>query len=335
MIDLSKWIYVEDIANWLSHGPPLDVREQMDCILSAPHRTFGEKLKGLRKLLEEEKDPGVLKDLESYLDTGEYLKQQLGRTKHMVHELYETDIFYHGHREEFGRRRIFRAPGAGIECLKGQILERAEQCQAEPEEYFGVLYGFCDRTTKELEHRWSFVTDFRGEILYCLSEHQEYGGWTVPNFGIGDYHYIKLPYGSGTLVELAENPFFPSLKGVLVNETEPWEKGFDRADQWLLYPDYLHGGSYTGIGVITLDDYASITFGADFLLPFRQFLRKCEGGLPKEARWLSRLSRLVEEDKGGVVSRIMKDSRPKGSPGPYERARRYVEELENGKRRDL
>lgn len=330
MIDLSKWIYAEDIAKWLLRGPLLEVQEQIDCILSAPHRTFGEKLEGLREFREEEKDSEAQRVLEKYLEQGEYLEEQLGCTKRMFHELYETDIFYCGQREGFLEKKIFRAPRAGIECLKRQIQERAMQCDTEPEEYFGVLYGFCDQTTKRLEHRWSFVTDFRGEVLYCLPERREYKGWAFLNFGTGDYRYIKLPYGSGTLVELAKNPFFPSLKGVLVNEAEPWEEAFGRADQWLLHPDYTHGGSSTGIDITRLDDYASITFGADFLLPFRQFLRRCEGKLPKEEQWLSRLGRLVEEDKG-CVSRIIEDARPKGSPGPYEKARRYVEKLESGK----
>lgn len=334
MIDLSKWLYTKDVAEWLSHRPPLDTLEQIDCILSAPHRTFGEKLEGLQNLREEEKEPEVLRNLEEYLELGEYLEEQLCCTNRRLHELYETDIFYCGRREEFPERQIFRVPAEGIEYLEGRIRERAAQCGIKPEEYFGVLYGFCDRTTKRLEHRWSFVTNFKGEVLYCLSECRGYGGRKVPSFGTGDYHYIKLPYGSGTLMELAENPFFPSLKGVLVNEAEPWEEGFGSTDQWLLYPDFLHGGSPTGIGVIALDDYASITFGADFLLPFLQFLRRCEGALPGEERWLSELGKLVKEDKA-FVSRIMKDSRPGRRPGLYEKAQRYVEELANEKRRTM
>lgn len=326
MLDLWKWIYAEDIAEWLSHRPPLNIPEQVDCILSAPHRTFTEKLEGLRELREEEKEPKALKELEEYLDLGEYLEEQLCCTKRRFHELYETDIFYCGRREELLKKRIFRAPRSGIQCLQGQILERAAQCDTRPEEYFGVLYGFCDQTTKRLEHRWSFVTNCKGEVLYCLSERQEYRGGAVLTFGTMGGRYMKLPYASGTLVEMTENPFFPYMKGVLVNEAEPWEEAFDRTDQWLLYPDFLHSGSSTGIGAIPLDDYAAITFGADLLLPFRQFLQRCKGELSKEEQWISKLGRLVEKDKG-CVSRIMKDSRPKGSSGLYEKAQRYVENL--------
>ncbi len=329
MINVSEWIYAGDIAKWLSCRQHLDISEQTDCILSAPHRTFTEKMEGLRKLRKEENDP---KELDEYLDLGEYLEEQLCCTRRRLHELYETDIFYCGRREELPGKQIFRAPVPGIEYLKEQILERAAQCGTRPEEYFGVLYGFCDQTTRRLEHRWSFITDFKGEVLYCLSERREYKGRAVPTFGTVDSHYIKLPYTSGTLVELAENPFFPSLKGVLVNEAEPWEEDFDRADQWLLYPDSLHGGSATGIGVMPLNDYASITFGADFFLPFRQFLRRCGGELPEEERWLLELGRLLEEDKS-CMFRIRKDSQPKVSPGLYEKAKHYVEKLANEKRR--
>lgn len=333
MTDLKKWIYAEDIAEWLSHEPPLDTSEQTDCILSAPHRTFGEKMEELQNLWKEEKEPKVLRNLEEYLELGEYLEEQLCCTKRRLHELYETDIFCCGRREEFSERQIFRAPMEGIEYLERQIRERAAQCGTVPEAYYGVLYGFCDRTTKRLEHRWSFVTNFKGEVLYCLSEQQRYKGREIPNFGTVDSHYIKLPYASGTLVEVTENPFFPSFKGILVNEAKPWEEGFGSVGQWLLYSDFLHAGSPTGIGAIALDDYASITFGADFLLPFRQFLRRCERELPGEERWLSELGRLVGEDKG-CVSRIMEDLRPRRTPGMHEKARLYVEELMNGRRRN-
>ena len=48
MIDFNRWIYSPDIASWLSAGPPLNLAEQTNCILSAPHRTLEEKLEGLR-----------------------------------------------------------------------------------------------------------------------------------------------------------------------------------------------------------------------------------------------------------------------------------------------
>lgn len=53
MIDFKRWIYSPDIARWLSGGRDLDLDEQMDCILSAPHRTLEEKLESLRELRRE------------------------------------------------------------------------------------------------------------------------------------------------------------------------------------------------------------------------------------------------------------------------------------------
>lgn len=324
MIDFRQWVYARDMADWLSLRPTFDIREQADCILSAPHKNLTEKLKGLQTLWEETDDREYLKE---YLELGEYLEQQISRDKRMLHELYTLDLFYHGQREMFEEKRIFRAPQEGIRFMRQRISEKAEQCETNPEEYFGVLYGFWDRNTKMLERQWSFVLNDKGETLYALPEGPGYRGGARPVFGAHDDHYSKLPYGSGTLVEMTENPFFPSMKGILVNEeAEPWEEGFDLADQWLLYPDFLHGGSTVGIGIIKLDDYASITFGADILLPFRQFLRGFEGTLSKEETWLLELGELVRKNKAWV-SWIMRDSQPKRSPSVYEKCENYVREL--------
>ncbi|HBN55447.1 MAG TPA: hypothetical protein DD414_01610, partial [Lachnospiraceae bacterium] len=84
MINVSEWIYAGDIAKWLSCRQHLDISEQTDCILSAPHRTFTEKMEGLRKLRKEENDP---KELDEYLDLGEYLEEQLCCTRRRLHEL--------------------------------------------------------------------------------------------------------------------------------------------------------------------------------------------------------------------------------------------------------
>ena len=50
MMDYKRWIYSQDIAEWLTGKKPLSLAEQLDCICSAPHRTFAEKLEGLREL---------------------------------------------------------------------------------------------------------------------------------------------------------------------------------------------------------------------------------------------------------------------------------------------
>ncbi|MDE7332654.1 MAG: hypothetical protein K2O16_10570 [Lachnospiraceae bacterium] len=53
MIDLQRWIYSDDMADWFSQKETFTVEMQMNFICSAPHRTISEKRDGLRKLYEE------------------------------------------------------------------------------------------------------------------------------------------------------------------------------------------------------------------------------------------------------------------------------------------
>lgn len=55
---------------------------------------------------------------------------------------------------------------------------------------------------------------------------------------MGYFDAVKVPYSSGTIISISENPYIPELKGVLVNMTEPDEENFldDNYDQWLVYP---------------------------------------------------------------------------------------------------
>ena len=43
-------MYSRDIADWRSCQPPLDRKEEMECIISASHRNICEKLEGLKEL---------------------------------------------------------------------------------------------------------------------------------------------------------------------------------------------------------------------------------------------------------------------------------------------
>ena len=89
------------------------------------------------------------------------------------------------------------------------------------------------------------------------------------------------------------SPFFPAIKGVLVNRAESWEEEFDQTDeQWLVYRDTLHESQDAGIGVILLNHYASFAFGADFILPFIQFFKRYDGTLSESERWLGELGEL-------------------------------------------
>ncbi len=107
-----------------------------------------------------------------------------------------------------------------------------------------------------MDLEWNILLNPEGEVIYCspeTDEAEERGDYRI---GPGDYHYLKRPYSSETLVETMASPFFPAIKGVLVNRAEPWEE-----EQWLVYGDSLHERRDNGIGVIPLNHYASLTFG--------------------------------------------------------------------------
>ena len=67
MIDLGRWIYSNDIAEWLMNKEPLSIEEQIDCICSAPHRTVTEKLEGLKALNLLHKESQLVVILSPYL----------------------------------------------------------------------------------------------------------------------------------------------------------------------------------------------------------------------------------------------------------------------------
>ena len=347
-MDFKQWIYSPDIARWLSEEGDLGLVELTDCILSAPHRTLGEKLEGLRKLLQETKGERrqeggdgnlpcqtagegvswVLEFLDKKIEMGETLDEIL----HMVggfKNLYETDIFCHGNREEWIKRRIFSLPQPGIQFIREQIKETADRYGTGTDSFFGVLRKFYRRGVRYLDLEWNILLNPDGEVIYCLPETDEAEERGDYRIGPGDYHYLKLPYPSGTLVETMASPFFPVIKGVLVNQVEPWEEGFVReADQWLVYGDSLHGSQGNGIGVIPLNHYASFNFGADFILPFVQFLKKYGGTLSESERWLGELGELVRKDKS-CFALILRDRQPGKQPkGETDRPREYVRELE-------
>lgn len=331
-MDLKKWIYSPDIARWLSEERDLGLTERIDCILSAPHRTLGEKLEGLRELCREEKEERrqeeaswALELLDKKIEMGETLDEILQMVGGL-RNLYETDIFWRGSREELIKKRIFSLPKPGIQFIKEQIKETADRYGVRRESFFGVLRKFYRRGVRYLDLEWNILLNPEGEVIYCLPETTEAEEWMDYRIGPCDYHYLRLPYPSGTLVETMASPFFPAIKGVLVNRAEPWEEEFAREDeQWLVYRDTLHESQDNGIGVIPLNHYASLTFGADFVLPFVQFLKRYDGTLSENERWLGELGELVRKDKS-CFALILRDRQPPKEE--VDRPRSYVRELE-------
>ncbi len=347
-MDLKRWIYSPDIARWLSEGRDLNLMELADCILSAPHRTLDEKLEGLRELCREAREerqreagdegspfgtvredaPRELEFLEKKIEMGETLDEIL----HMVggfRNLYETDIFCHGSREEFIKKRIFSLPQPGVQFIREQIREAADRYGIGTDSFFGVLRKFYRRGARYLDLEWNILLNPKGEVIYCLpetAEAKERGDYRI---GPCDYHYLRLPYPSGTLVETMASPFFPAIKGVLVNRAESWEEEFDQNDeQWLVYRDTLHESQDAGIGVILLNHYASFAFGADFILPFIQFFKRYDGTLSESERWLGELGELLRKDKS-CFALILRDRQPGKQPeGEADRPRAYVRKLE-------
>ena len=333
MIEFKRWIDSPDIASWLSAGPPLDLAEQTNCILSAPHRTLEEKLEGLRGLREEAqslphlRESKALEALEKRIDMGETLEEIIYHGGGLRNR-YEADIFCHGRKEEFLKKRIFTSPMAGIDFIKEQIKEAADRYELAPECFFGVLGKFYRRGTRYFEREWNIILNPEGKILYCLPETAEAAAGSDYWFGPMDYHYMSLPYPSGTVVETISTPFFPSIRGMVVSRVEPGEGEFLRGEeQWLVYPDGFYESRSMGIGVTPLNDYTSITFGGEFVLPFVQFLRRQEGKLPKSEEWLGELGELIRRDKS-CLAEILRDRQPGNVQEVYDKRREYVRKLQ-------
>ena len=109
MIDLSRWIYSKNSAEWLAKNATLNPEEQIDCICAAPHRTLEEKLEGLQ-------------ELKSQYD-GEALRDRIENIKTVLHYsqtdtdtylyLFGIEIFYRGEKDYFLPSMIFHtAKGA-------------------------------------------------------------------------------------------------------------------------------------------------------------------------------------------------------------------------------
>ena len=224
MIDLSRWIYSKNSAEWLAKNATLNPEEQIDCICAAPHRTLEEKLEGLQEL-----------------------KSQ-----------YDGEVIY------------------------VQNTYNADRCDMFPE------------------------------------------------IDMGYFDAVKVSYPSGTIVSIPENPFLPSLKGVLVNTTEPDEKNFldDPYNQWLIYPTSEHRSQTHGIGFVNLGyDYMPFENSPDFIFPYKQLIDVYKDDLKENEVWMSEFSALINADKN-CIRNILHDREPKN--GEYismdEERLKYVQE---------
>lgn len=333
MIDFKQWIYSGDMADWFSQQDAFPVEAQMDCICAAPHRTLDEKLEGLRKL---------------YIESGEKIvsdrMKDLGflycRSRQDVLEgtyLFQIEIFYQGNKEP-GIPMIFQTAKQAAEEIKLHIEELSVECGLEREQYHGMIkvYHKADSADR-FWHEENIVTRHDGEVLFALNLCYTQGGGKSLYTEMSDDRFPhwkiiwKIPYPSGTIVTVEKNPFFPSVKGVLVNTVEPDEAGFtgDRYSQWLLCAEPTYTERTHGIGVLNLlDDYVPFPCSVELELPYKQYISVYRGKLKDTETWLAELSELVQSDRS-CLKTILHDRRPDSLHRMKQEKKRlaYVKEL--------
>lgn len=311
MIDFSRWIYTKDIAEWIANRCLLSIEEQMDCISSAPHRTMTEKLEGLKELNFLNKENRVCDKIE-YIDT---LINKSCTDVPMQQNLYGTEIFYHGSKEWLQPEGIFTTTKRATEEIKRQIHKSAEQDGLNAEYFYGVIYVLHEIAPYEYRNKENLVVNCNGEIIFCQPDFNSKDSNVSTVVATGDYHYLKIPYPSGTIVTIEENPFLPPLKGVIVNSIEPDETGFldSLYNQWMIYPDLRHIDQTNGIGIVCLsDDHVPFPCDLDFMLSYKQFIRRYDGELSEKETWLREVSELVKVDKG-CIRTMLSDRRSRRS----------------------
>lgn len=229
------------------------------------------------------------------------------------------------------------------EEVRNRIQDQAYLRDDTEEAFYGVIYEYAP--CQLLEHmvvRRHYIINFEGKIIYFLLGVRE-SRESLDGCGSNEigprrgFPFEKIPYLSGTLVEIPDNPFFPSARGVIANEKEPKEPGFleaERSNQWMICPD-VYKEQTKGIKLIDLDErfICDMTgLGTEFPVPclnhlFFQFLKKYEGGLPENERWLFEVSQLARKNED-CVRMILKDRQPgENKPDSDEKRLKYVKHL--------
>lgn len=312
MIDFNRWIYSKDIAAWLAQNVSSNLEEQMDYICSAPHRTLEEKLEGLRKLYDESGEKTVsdrIKDLDVLYRRS---RQDVSEENY----LFQTEIFYQGCKEP-GIPMIFSAPKQAADEIRRRIEHLSAEYELKMEQYHGIVRAYykTDATDRFL-HKEDFVIRYDGEVLFARSSCYKQGDGNclyteAPDrgFPFGELTW-KIPYTSGTIVMVENNPFFSPIKGVLVNTEEPDETDFagDRDNQWLLCAEQTYTEHTHGIKVINLLD-AYMPFPCSVELPYKQYISAYKGKISEKETWLSELSELIRSDKR-YFKNILRDRKP-------------------------
>lgn len=334
MIDFKKWIYSKDMAEWLSKNVSFDIDLQMNCICSAPHRTLKEKVDGLEALYAETGERRVWEKM----DTMKNLWIRSCQAQMMWRYFFQIEIFYQ-EQKQWHTSMIFRTAKRAADEIKQYIEQISAEDGLKKEYYHGIIHVYYRWNSPYIFiHEEDFVTRFDGEVLFTQ---YPYPGQDNEGDGIiaklserFPYYEIpwKLPYSSGTIVEVENTPFFPSIKGVLVNSMEPDEEGFadDRHNQWLIFSEQLYREQTHGINLSSLaDSYVPFPCSEDLMgLPYQQYISIFEGELKENEAWIAELSKLIRSNKN-CFDTILHDREPK-SVSPMEQDGKrlsYIREL--------
>lgn len=292
--------------------------EQIDCICIAPHRTMREKLTELKKMrLKVLNDDSCL--LNDRIERMETILHTMNANADVQKDFYRVDIYYMGYRQCFLTDMFFHTKEAAVAAFLAYIEENVRKKEDTVSLCYAVISVLTLNATVSqryqcIEH---LVVRHDGEII-CSRE-------TMGD----DFHYMKLPYQSGSIIASADISFLPPIKGILVNHAEPEESGFmeNEYNQWLICPQIRARDEVNGIGIINLTDYYNpFSDECDCNLPYKQLFTVYKSELDEQEQWLAELSRIVCEDKS-VMAKMLTDRQPKTIDNLSKRRLAYVKSL--------
>lgn len=325
MIDYMRWIYSQDIAEWVTGQKPLSVAEQIGCICSAPHRTFAEKLEGLSELKHYYDEKEVCDKMQRI----EALIKHISSDNLTSQYLYGVEIFYQGNRELIQPEMLFMTIPKATAQIKNYIQKSALEDCLNKDCFYGVVHILEKITSDGYANVGDLIVNWNGECIFYQLDYRHKIIDRYTDIGMDDFLFLKIPYPSGTIVSVEKNCFLTSFKGILVNNVEPDETGFekDTFGQWVIYPEAYYINQTYGIGIVNIrDDYVPFTDNLNLVLQYKQFIRKYDGAIRENEIWLQELSELIRADKSCFTKILHNRKTGKGSETNQERLA-YVRSL--------